>query len=212
MTDFYDYWLNIGEWNSKQAAFIVNDKDPELYAGRVKFPNKIKENYKVNKKEWQRKIFRDYTIFETATRDDWEKYVDKLSDDYSYALFNWRPPKVASPNAFLSLARDKQMDFSDELLEAWGKSKTAIKGNEGIEVAGALVEKESTAARNKRIFDMALDIVGKRQKESKECGKNTVATKIHQSGKFPDIDYGTIVRNFKLKEVKKALKLKCRLK
>lgn len=117
MTDFYDRWLKIDPWNSELAAYIVNGKDPDLYGGKVKFPNKIEDNYKINRKEWQRMVCWTHHIFESARKDFWKRYVD-LDSDYYFFLNH---PKEASPNAFISFAIDKELDLPPELLEKWEK-------------------------------------------------------------------------------------------
>lgn len=117
MTDLYDDWLRFDKWNTKQAAFIFNGKDPSLNGDEVKFPDEIEDNYKLNKKEWQRKVCLYYHTFEVA---EWRKYIDESLDPYLY----FRHPKEASPCYFFSIAKDKQLELPPELLEKWEKSNS----------------------------------------------------------------------------------------
>ena len=99
MTDFYDYWVKLGKWDSEQAALLFNGKDPSKFGRLVKFPEDIADGHRMNRKEWQREVYRIYSILERADDSDWRRYVDTVSDVY----FHFNSPKEASPSAFRTI-------------------------------------------------------------------------------------------------------------
>lgn len=114
MENFYDYWLKLGHWNSKQAAFLLNRKDPSQFSKAVIFPEKIEDGLRRNIKEWQRQVYKTYSILESAKAEDWRRYVDMDSDTY----FFFNHPREASPDVFVSLAMYKGIEIPEELKEA----------------------------------------------------------------------------------------------
>ena len=119
MENFYDYWLKLGKWTSEQAAFIFQDIDPSQNSGKVKFTIRAEDNFKVHKKEWQRKVYQTYSIFETASQSDWAGCIVELEESYAFSLFNWRPPKEASPGVFFYLAEMKGVKIPEKIREAY---------------------------------------------------------------------------------------------
>ena len=191
MKDLFDYWISIREWDSEGAALICNSKDPRNYKRQIKFPPGNSNDFSGFKpSSWQWEVLEYYYIFENA---DWRNYIDEMSDPYLY----FRHPKKAWYGHFLAIAKNKGLKLPPALVEHWLSLNSSDKGNE---------EKEKIETRNKRIFEMALDVVGTLQNENKTWNKDTVVKQIHESGKFPGIGSSTIARNINLKKVKKALK------
>ena len=146
MKDLFDYWIDIGKWNSQQAALICNSKDPRHCKRPIKFPPGDSNDYtgfKLN--TWQQEVLENYYVFENA---DWRKYIDEMSDFYFY----FRHPKEAWYGHFLDITVNKKLKLPTALSDEWVKLKLSVNKNEEIEITGALVEKEGTEARNKRIF------------------------------------------------------------
>jgi hypothetical protein len=110
--DFFGYWLNRGNWDSKNAALILNCKDPRVWEKKIAFPSDINDFSRVKPDTWQWKVIEYYSIFESTTSADWEKH----GADIDHPYFWFRTYKEARPRVFISLALDKRLEIPDELL------------------------------------------------------------------------------------------------
>ena len=95
MTDFYDHYLKRGEWDSKQAALIFNDKDPRVHEKTITFPADDNDYSRVKPDTWQWKALDYYFIFETADRSDWKRCgADVSSPNFWFHTYKTAHPSV----------------------------------------------------------------------------------------------------------------------
>jgi hypothetical protein len=132
--DDYDYWLMYDEWTFEQAAYLFNgqnplirEKDPLSDLGikrDIPFHEDIDNLNKLRLSQTEQQVFKTYHIFRKV---DWKNYVDMAADP------NFWYREAASPSAFISLAKDKQIELPPKLLEKWENINSPVKKDEEIE-------------------------------------------------------------------------------
>jgi hypothetical protein len=104
----------LGKWNTEQSAILFRDQDPSEVIRLLRFPERVEEGHRLNRKAWQREIYQTYSILEFADATDWRRYVDTDADVY----FFYNHPKKASPAVFMSLANYLGINIPEKLKEA----------------------------------------------------------------------------------------------